>query len=270
METNGFRSFTAGNQGEKSLYRKMLFVLLIVTMMLASFPVVRVFAAPPHDPPIPEESELEQLWADERSQLATEMTFFVNFRPIPGRSVNPANQGRHLDMYRAAIYAAQTLVVNQTGFDDEGHVINQKLAYEAVQELADYLDRIRGLKEKLGAGTTVTTTSQSTSSDEAALNLGIEKEWAAKQGQFSAEIASFIHFRTKPGRSGNDVNQGKYLDKYRGAIIIAQAIVTNHDGFDASGDVVDADLASQSIKQLADALRMIRGLKEKLGGGGQQ
>lgn len=267
MKTKGFRSFTAGNQRGKSLYRKMLFVLLMVAVMLASFPVVNGFAAPPHDPPPPEEEALEQAWADELSQLEKEFAFFLTFRPIPELSVNPANQARHLQMYRAAISAAQTLVITQTGFDDQGNVTNEKRANEAVQELADYLNRIRGLKEKLGAGKTLTPTPQSTSSDDTALIIGIEKEWAAKQGQLGAEIAFFIRFRTNPGRSGTDANQGKYLDKYRFAIILAQAIVANHDGFDASGEVIDADRAIRSIQQLASVLRMIRGLKNKLGGG---
>ncbi|MGZ9235627.1 MAG: hypothetical protein ACXW4E_08890, partial [Anaerolineales bacterium] len=122
METTGFRSAAASDKGGKSPYRKMLFVSLIMAVMLAFVPGVSVFAAPPHDPPLPEEEALAQAWADELNQLATEITFFNNFRPRPGQSVNPANQRRHLDMYRAAMIAAQTLVVNQTGFDDEGHV----------------------------------------------------------------------------------------------------------------------------------------------------
>src|SRR6266545_4001783 len=109
MRTNGSCSITASNQGGKSPYRKMLSVLLVVTVMLASFPVVSVFAAPPHDPPLPEEPELEQAWADELNQLATEIAFFNNFRPILALSVNPANQRRQLDMYRSAIIAAQAL-----------------------------------------------------------------------------------------------------------------------------------------------------------------
>jgi hypothetical protein len=244
----------------------MLLISLIMTALLASFPVVSVFATPPYDPPLPEEQVLERAWADERSQLATEIAFFSTFRPIPELSVNPANQGRQLDMYRAAIIAAQALVINQTGFDDEGHVISQKRADQVIQELAGYLNRIRGLKEKLGASRTpVAPTSQSATNDNTAQNLVIQQEWAAKQSQVAAEIAFFIQFRTKPGQSGNDGNQGKYLDKYRVAIITAQFLAANHYGFDASGRVVDADRASESNRQLADALRMIRGLKEKLG-----
>ncbi len=271
METNRFRPSPAGNQRGKSPNRKTLFVFLIVAVTLASLPGVGVFAAPPHDPPLPEDEVLEQAWADERSQLATEIEFFSDFHPLPGQAVNPANQPRQLAMYRAAISAAQMLVINQTGFDDQGHVINQKRANEAVEELADILNRIRGLKEKLGANSTpVRTTSTPTTNDETVLNIGIEQEWAAKQSQLAAELAFFIHFRTKPGQSEYDANQGKYLDKYRAAIVYAQAIATIHRGFDASGKVVDADRASQTVKLLADTLRMIRGLKEKLGSGSQK
>jgi hypothetical protein len=144
-------------------------------------------------------------------------------------------------------------------------VINQKRANQAVQELADYLHRIRGLREKLsGSGTPVTTINQSITSDDTAQSLGIQQEWADKRSQLAAEIAFFISFRTRPGQSGNDGNQGKYLDKYRAAVAQAQAIVANHDGFNASGEVIDVDRASQAIQQLADALHRIRGLKEKL------
>lgn len=261
METNGFRSFPAGTR-----HRKMLLVSLIVTMMLASFPVASVFATPPHDPPLPGEQELEQAWSDERSQLATEISFFSTFRPIPELSVNPDNQRRQLDMYRAAIVAAQALVTNQTGFDDEGHVISQKRAYQAVQDLAGYLNRIRGLKGKLGASRTpVSPTSQSTTSVNTVQNLILQQEWEAKQFQLAAEIAFFIQFRTRPGQSGNDGSQGKYLDKYRVAIITAQFIAANQNGFDASGRVLDTDRAIEAIRQLADALHTIRGIKEKLG-----
>jgi hypothetical protein len=269
MRTDGSRSFTAGNQGGKSPYRKTLSVLLIVTVMLASFPVFSVFAALPHDPPLPGDPQLEQVWADELSQLAKELTFFNSFRPIVALSVNPANQRRQLDMYRAAISDAESLVTNQTGFDEKGHVTNPKHANEAVQELADYLDKIRGLKEKLGAGRTLVSTAFPTSTDNTLQIIGIEQEWESKRGLLAIEIALFIRFRTMPGRSGYDVNQGKYLDKYRSAIIVAQTIEANHDGFDATGKVIDVDRASQTVKQLADALHMIRGLREKLGGGGQ-
>ena len=267
MKTNRFRSLTAGNQGGKSPYRKLLFVLLSMTAMLASFPVVSVFAIPPYDPPLPEEQVLEQTWADERSQLAKEIAFFSTFRPIPELSVNPANQRRQLDMYRAAIIAAQALVINQDGFDDEGHVTSQKRADQAVQELAGYLNRIRGLKEKLGASRTpVAPTSQSTTNDNTAQNLVIQQEWAAKQSQVATEIAFFIEFRTNPAQYRNDGNQGKYLDKYRVAIITAQFLAANHYGFDASGKVVDTDRASESNRQLAEALHTIRGLRDKLAG----
>ena len=264
MRTNGSISITAGNPGGKSPFRKMLSVFLIVTVMLAAFPVVRVFAVPPHDPSLPDDPELEQAWADELKQLATEMTFFNSFHPIVALSVNPANQRRQLDMYRAVIGAAQTLVIDQNGFDDQGNVTNQKRANEVVQELADYLDKIRGLKEKLGAGRTLVITATPTSTDNTLQIIGVEQEWEAKRGLLTIEIALFIRFRTMPGRSGNDVNQGKYLDKYRSAIIVAQTIEANHDGFDATGKVIDVDRASQTTKQLADTLHMIRGLREKL------
>jgi hypothetical protein len=239
---------------------------IIIALALVSISVTSVFAAPPHDPPLPADPELEQAWAVELSRLATELAFFNNFRPIVALSVNPANQRRQLDMYRAAISAAETLVINQTGFDDQGHVTNSKRANEAVQELDDYLTRIRGLKEKLGAGRTlVIATAPSISSDDLLRNIAIQQEWAAKRDQLAAEIMFFIRFRTMPGRCGTDANQGKYLDMYRSAIIAAQAILVKHDGFDASRQVIDADRASQALKQLADALHMIRGLKEKLG-----
>lgn len=266
MQINRSQASAIGNQGVESPYRKMLLVSLIIALMLAFFPVASVFAAPSYDPPLPEEEDLEQSWEELRGQLATEIEFFSTFRPRPEQSVNPANQGRHLAMYRAAIFAAQALVINQTGFDDKGHVINPKRANQAVQELADYLNRIRGLKEKLGAsGTRVIRTYQSVTSDETALNIGLQQEWAEKRSQLAAEISFFIHFRTQPGQSGNDPNHGKYLDKYRAAIIAAQIISANHDGFNAIGQVIDADRAGQSIQELAYTLRMIRGLKEKLG-----
>jgi hypothetical protein len=269
METNRLRSLTAGNRGGKSPHRKMVLISLLIAAMLASFPAVRVFATPPKDPPLPEEQEriLEQAWKDERSQLATEITFFSTFRPIPELSVNPANQRRQLDMYRAAITDAQALVIDQTGFDDEGHVISLKRADQTIQELTGYLNRIRGLKQKLGAGRTpVAPTSQSTTNVNAAQDLVIQQEWAAKQMQVAAEIAFFIEFRTNPAQYGNDDNQGKYLDKYRVAIITAQYLAANHYGFDASGRVVDTDRASESNRQLAETLHTIRGLRDKLGG----
>jgi hypothetical protein len=170
-------------------------------------------------------------------------------------------------MYRAAIIDAQALVINQTGFDDEGHVTSLKRADQTIQELAGYLNRIRGLKQKLGASRTpVAPTAQSATNATAAQNFVIQQEWAAKQSQVTAEIAFFIQFRTEPGQSGNDGNQGKYLDKYRVAIITAQFLAANHYGFDASGKVVDTDRASESNRQLAEVLHTIRGLRDKLAG----
>ncbi len=56
------------------------------------------------------------------------------------------------------------------------------------------------------------------------------------------------------------------LNNYGVALRNAQRIIINHNGFDPKGKVINDNLADQSLKDLAENLRLMRVYKEKLDG----
>lgn len=133
-----------------SLYR-ITVVSLIAALMLASFSATSIFVGSASAQE-EEQNELEVAWNAKLSQLAVEVAYFHNIEAKLGVFDNDKDQGKHdqfVEKYRAALVAAQSLVVTQGGFDIHGQMTNQKQANLAIQQLGNYLSLIRGLKAKM-------------------------------------------------------------------------------------------------------------------------
>ena len=300
MKTNGFHASTLGDKGGNSLYRRIVTVSIIMTMLLAALPVASVLAAPARGQGT-SQNKTEAEWANKRSQLAAEVWFFNNFQTKPGQSGFNGNQGQYLDKWRAALAAAQALVVNHDGFDSNGRMTNENRANQAVQQLAQYLSLIRGLKDKIGEASrnnnnTANTNNSGNANGSAAPGIPVtggsannnqnnpnqnnntqnnspSKMWGTQFRDLQAAQTWFNNFRTKPGQNRNNEKISRYLDQYAFALRQAYAIIVNgpdantqsNNGSNGQGNTRTWGTPQQ---QLAMYLHMMRGLREKIAEGG--
>jgi hypothetical protein len=56
-----------------------------------------------------------------------------------------------LAQYGVALRGAQTIILNHTGFDERGRVINEKQADQSLKDLAAYIQEMRSLMKRLDA-----------------------------------------------------------------------------------------------------------------------
>src|SRR5688572_12482218 len=152
MKTNGLYAL-AIRQQRGGLFNSKLFVAaLIIALLVASFPVVSVFAAPAGDDQPWENGDLEQEWKNKLHQLTVEGLFFNQVRFYPADFKNSADLARAWDLLHKhgfALTQANTVVFNHSGFDIQGNVLNERLAYDTVHELAMYIHTMRGLRMKI-------------------------------------------------------------------------------------------------------------------------
>ncbi len=253
------RPYFTGDKIGESLYQKWIVASLIIALLLGALPTNRVLAAPGPG----QNRDLEQAWANKRSQLATAVAFFDNFQTKPGQDRNAGNMSQYLDRYAAAMAAAQALIVNgSSGFDSNGQVTNQNQANHSLRQLEDYLSIMRGLRKKIAEGggknnsnsnnggntnggnnsgnntqgnngVGIPVTGDTETSNNTNQNFGqnsLAKVWGNQFRELQAATVWYNNFRTQPGRMRNANQQAKlqqYLDRYAFALSQASAIVIN-------------------------------------------
>ena len=148
MKTNRLYALTAVSRSEGSVLQKMIVILLLIALMLASLPVKGVLAASGPT----ETSNLELEWKNKLRTLSTQGLFYERVRLNPADFDNPDDLARahyFLEKYGMALKQANTVVFNHAGFDIKGSLTNENRAYDSVHELAMYLQMMRGFREKL-------------------------------------------------------------------------------------------------------------------------
>ena len=95
----------------------------------------------------------------------------------------------------------------------------------------------------------------------------LKEEWSNKVNQMWGHNRFYatVRLNSQDFKNSSDLALAQYyLDKYKAAWKQANAVVVNHAGFDLNGQVIDLQLADQSVRDLAMDLHMMRGLREKL------
>jgi hypothetical protein len=267
--------------------KRFYLVFLIAALLLASFPVAGVFAAPNFQDDGPDGNDLEQSWTNKLSQLQGEIAFFNNFRTRPGQNRNNEDVARYLDRYSAAISAAQSLIVSGSGFTTTGEVVNQNQARQAIRKMNEYLSLMRGLREKIataggntvnnnnfntgsnsGVGIPVTGGDAETTVNQNNTGTSLASTWGDQWRQLQAAQAWFNRFRTRPGQDRNNEEISRYLDRYAFALQQANAIIAG--GVDNTNNQPNGNGQGSNLgwgtpqQQLAQYLHMMRGLRQKI------
>ena len=149
MKTKRFYALAVSDPRGGLFHSKLFVVALILALLFASLPAASALAAPPR----PWEGEdLEREWKNKLQQLTVEGLFFNQVRFLPADFENSADLARAWDLLHKhgfALTQANTVVFNHSGFDIEGNVTNERLAYESVHNLAMHLHTMRGLRMKI-------------------------------------------------------------------------------------------------------------------------
>ena len=152
MKTKRFYALAVHDQRGGFFYSKLFVAALIIALLLATFPAANAFAAPGGGEQPWENIDLEREWKNKLQQLTVEGLFFNQVRFYPSDFKDSSDLARAWDLLQKhgfALQQANTVVFNHSGFDFEGNVINGRLAYDTVHELAMHLHAMRGLRMKI-------------------------------------------------------------------------------------------------------------------------
>lgn len=134
------------------LYSKLFVVSLIIAFIFAAFPGITVLAAPASNQNAVINGGLEQEWKNKLNHLRYQGLYYDNVRLYPADFDDLSNLALaqlYLEKYGVALRQAQTVVLNHTGFDINGRVINEVQAADTARDLAMYLHVMRGLRDKI-------------------------------------------------------------------------------------------------------------------------
>ena len=132
----------------RSVLQKLLLASLVVALMLSLLPVQGAFAAGPT------KSELANEWEAKLEKVRLNGIFYERVRVYPADFDTLSELAVAHDLlaqYGAALRGAQTIILNHTGFDERGRVLNEKQADQSLKDLAAYIQEMRSLMKRLDA-----------------------------------------------------------------------------------------------------------------------
>ena len=132
----------------RSVLQKLLLASLVVALMLSLLPVQGAFAAGPT------KSELAKEWELKLEKVRLNGIFYERVRAYPADFKNLSELAVAHDLlaqYGTALRGAQTVILNHTGFDERGRVLNEKQAEQTLKDLAAYVQEMRSLLKRLDA-----------------------------------------------------------------------------------------------------------------------
>ena len=130
------------------LMHKLLLASLVVALMLSLLPVQGALAAGPT------KSELANEWEAKLEKVRLNGIFYERVRVYPADFEDLSELAVAHDLlaqYGVALRGAQTIVLNHTGFDERGRVLNERQAEQTLKDLAVYVQEMRSLLKRLDA-----------------------------------------------------------------------------------------------------------------------
>jgi hypothetical protein len=101
------------------------------------------------------------------------------------------------------------------------------------------------------------------------VSKNLKNEWRDKIQNVKVESLWYQRVRAYPA-DYEDLNElalaHEYLNNYGAALRSAQSLIFSHTGFDTEGEVMNENLANQTVKAVAENLRIMRAMKAKLNG----
>jgi hypothetical protein len=129
------------------LHRSLRSLTLLSILLVSAFSVTGVSAART----VPVE-ELERTWDRQLDNLSIQGLFYDNVILYPADFEDLSDLERahfYLEKFGIALRAANTLIMTHPGFDFNGKVTNQFQATQTIRAMADNLQIMRGMRNKL-------------------------------------------------------------------------------------------------------------------------
>jgi hypothetical protein len=142
-------SISIKNEGVgRSVTQKLLLASLVIALMLSFLPVPAAFAASGTS------ADLQKEWEAKLEKVRLNGIFYERVRVYPADFENLSELAVAHDLlaqYGVALRGAQTVILNHTGFDERGRVLNEKQADQSLKDLAAYIQEMRSLMKRLDA-----------------------------------------------------------------------------------------------------------------------
>jgi hypothetical protein len=152
MKRNRLYALAATDQLGGLFHSKLFVAFLILALLFASLPAMRVLAAPASGQGVTENKNLEPAWRAKQTNLRWAGYYYDHVHFFPADFERPADLARvqwYLEKYGIALRAANTILQRHAGFDIEGNVINEVQADQSIRNLAMYLQMMRGIRDKI-------------------------------------------------------------------------------------------------------------------------
>ena len=276
------------------MFKKMMLTLMIAVLALSALPMSAQAAGlsqgdNPPAAPMRDGARLEEAWARLQTmygKIGERMSHSGDFiADIQAKLETAAAQGvdvtaaqTALDAFaqavqeaRPAYESAQGIIASHQGFDADGKVTDPQKAAETVKALADKMKEIGALTKP--AGEALRTALQDLRGQIQPDDDKLSEIWAHLQEGYAKAMARFAHadeftsriqpLLDKAAQHGADVTDAQaaldnfiaVVDEAQTAAAAGQAIIDEHAGFDAAGNVTDAEQARATVQSLGDVMK---------------
>ena len=132
----------------RSVAQKLLLASLVIALVLSMLPVQGVLAAAGSN------ADRAREWEAKLDKVRLNGIFYERVRVYPADFDNLSDLAVAHDLlaqYGTALRGAQTVILNHTGFDERGRVLNEKQADQSLKDLAAHIQEMRSLLKRLDA-----------------------------------------------------------------------------------------------------------------------
>ncbi|HEX5837231.1 MAG TPA: hypothetical protein VFY26_05320 [Anaerolineales bacterium] len=132
----------------RSVTQKLLLASLVIALVLSMLPVQGALAAAGSN------ADRVREWEAKLDKVRLNGIFYERVRVYPADFDDLSELAVAHDLlaqYGVALRGAQTIILNHTGFDERGRVLNEKQADQSLKDLAAYIQEMRSLMKRLDA-----------------------------------------------------------------------------------------------------------------------
>ncbi len=152
MKPNQSSNVIAQAWAGNSFLRKLFVSALMIALLFTSLPARVALAAPASSGTSVNTNEMQKEWDNKIQKVDYNSIFYQRVRVYPANFEDQnelATAHDLLNNYGAALRSAQRIVLNHSGFDQKGKVINENLADRSLKDLSENLRLMRVYKAGL-------------------------------------------------------------------------------------------------------------------------
>ena len=152
MNTNQSSNLIARNGARSSFFRNMFASFVMIALLFTALPARSALAAPASGGTTANTNEMQRDWDNKVQKVDYNSMFYQRVRVYPANFEDQDELAVAHDLlnnYGVALRSAQRIVINHSGFDQKGKVVNENLANQSLKDLAENLRLMRVYKGNL-------------------------------------------------------------------------------------------------------------------------